>query len=118
MKNNLREAPLFLLVEADPNETAEALFRSIAELFDPRHEDHEWGPLYQIGPKYLCEERIFFQVQTFAGSLGTRMMLAIGKGELQRAILFCPSGESEMGFERIQPNGEKKPIAKSLLIRI
>ena len=117
MKPDLNAAPLFLLVEAEPDETPKQLFSSIAQQFDPRQGDIMFGPLYQIGPRYKMGARVFFQIQTYAGSLGGRLMLAIRDRQFQRAILIKFSGVEEPKFELIQPNGPEERIEEQRLLK-
>jgi hypothetical protein len=110
MKIDLNKTPLFLLVAAEPDETREQCFAVVAQTFDPRLNDPDWGPLYQIGPKYELDGRPFFQIQTAAGSLGFRMLIATRKGEFSRAVAVrFDTAEGEV-LELAEPNGSSKKM--------
>ena len=111
-KLDLDNAPLMLLVEAYPNESAEGIFLSLSEQYDPRSNDREWGPLYQIGPKFEFEGRIFYQVQTYAGSL----MIGVRKKTLLRNILM--SNDIDSDFDLKEQSGEHRVIDRSCLNKV
>ena len=110
MNADLNDAPLFLLVEAGPQESDDDLFESLRTQYEPRHNDPEWGPLYQVGPKYALESKTFYQIQTYAGSLATRMMFAVKKGELDRSVLF--KTDDENGFQLFDPAGNHRNVGE------
>lgn len=113
MKLTLDSAPLFLIVETVVEESAGDLFASLTKRYDPRLNDPEWGPLYQIGSRFECEGRYFFQIQTYAGSLAARMMIDVRKKVLDRAILMGADVVDD--FELIAPNGENRTVKRESL---
>jgi len=110
MKIDLNKTPLFLLVAAEPDETPEHCFAAVSQMFDPRLNDSEWGPLYQIGPQYEIDGRPFFQIQTAAGSLGFRMLIAARKGEVTRAVAVRFDTTDGEVLELANPNGSSKTL--------
>ncbi|MEI6788561.1 MAG: hypothetical protein WCL49_08795 [bacterium] len=117
MKLDLEKAPLTLLVEGRPQETADQIQTLMSQHYDQRLNDDEFGPLYRIGEKYKVGDRVFFRVQTFAGSLLARMMIDVGRRQFPRAILMSISGETENGYELVEPENTGVHIDKKLLIR-
>ncbi len=115
MKLELDKAALFLLVEAKPDETPEEVFSMLAAHYDPRSDDPDFGPLYQIGPKYVVNGRSFFQIQTYAGSLGARMMIAVRKGEFPRAVAIKLADGKTEGFDLVEPSGITSRIQSPLI---
>jgi hypothetical protein len=116
MKSNLNNAPLFLLAEALEGESSEQIFAALGKRYDPRLNDDEWGLLYQIGPRFQFEERIFYQIQTYAGSLAVRMMVDIWKKELDRNILI--GTDVEGNFDLLEASGESRSVKRTSIIRV
>jgi len=119
-KLDLDKAPIFLLVEASSDESAEDLFLSLSKQYDPRSNDTEWGdtewgPLYQIGPKFKFKGRTFYQIQTYAGSLACFMMINVRKKKFLRSILM--SNGINTNFDLIEPSGKHKSVRRSCLVK-
>jgi hypothetical protein len=111
--NNLKKAPIKLLVEAKQQETAQDMFSVMSQHYDPRLNDAEMGPLYQIGPRYQLRERYFFQIQTFAGSLVARVVFDMKENKLGRTIIFTFGDAS---FEMLSPSSLGIPIEFTELV--
>ncbi len=113
MTADLNNAALFLFIESEPDGTSDELLGFLSQRYDRREHDPDFGPLYQIGAKYDLEGRTFFHVQTFAGSLGSRIMLAARKGEFPRAIVIKLSdGGGRTGFDLIERDGSTRCVGR------
>ena len=96
--NNLDDAPLMLMVQRLEGESKDTFSAYMRERYDARPDDPDWGPKYKIGSTYLCGDRKFTAIQTFAGSLVMQIVFDRRNGKFERPVIFRfnPSDQFEL----------------------
>ena len=114
--NDLNNTLLMLLVRVLPEESGEDLFAHMQKHYDARLNDRDLGPLFQIGPAYMCRGQKFRHIQTFAGSLVVKVVFDTRERQFERPVIFRFNSEDH--FTLLNPGGEESKVVATEIVRL